>query len=283
MAARLCEHAGLPTSGLTLLHRHATGVYLIPQVPAVLRVSPAEEEPRLRTALTVTRWLTSHDIAVTEPLDVDQPLNHAGWTGTFWTYYPQHGRPAPPAHYLGGLLRSLHAVDTPPMTLPRYQPLASLAHSVAASTHLCGEDRQWLLHRRHELLDAYARLDFPLSEGMIHGDAYPGNTLWDSTTVRLGDWDECAIGPRELDLANTIHGHRRFGRSAEEVHDFLTAYGHDPLPWPGLRILLDIRDIHTLGAYIRRADMGDADAAHQLTHRLAALRCGDTAASWLIR
>lgn len=59
----------------------------------------------------------------------------------------------------------------------------------------------------------YARLDFPLGYGWIHGDAYPGNTLWDSDEALLADWDEVGTGPRELDLVNTHQG-ARFGDPA---------------------------------------------------------------------
>ncbi len=51
------------------------------------------------------------------------------------------------------------------------------------------------------VLTAYRQVDSALGLGFIHGDAYPGNTLWDGERVRLGDWDEVARGPRELDLA----------------------------------------------------------------------------------
>ncbi|MEY9211551.1 phosphotransferase enzyme family protein [Thermobifida halotolerans] len=279
---RLCERAGLPSHGLRLLHRHATGVYLIPDRSVVVRVSRASDRSRLHTAVQVARWLADHGIAVTEPLALDQPLVDNDQAATFWTYYPQYGRPTPPAHYLGTLLRRIHALGDPPLPLPRYQPLADLAHTLKASTCLSDDDRVWLLDRRNHLLSVYEQLDLHLGEGVIHGDAYPGNTLWDGDTVRLGDWDECAIGPRELDLANTVHGGRRFGRSSEAIQAFLTAYGQNILTWPGLHTLLDLRDLHTLGAYIRRADAGDQTAAAHLTHRLSTLRSGDATASWLL-
>ncbi|MGW7488995.1 phosphotransferase family protein [Streptomyces sp. NPDC054786] len=77
-----------------------------------------------------------------------------------------------------------------------------------------------------ELLDAYAHLDFPLGQGLVHGDAYPGKTLRDGSAATLGDWDEAAIGPRETDLANTFQG-VRFGRTPAQLRAFSDAYGYD--------------------------------------------------------
>ncbi|MBP5935345.1 phosphotransferase [Streptomyces sp. LBUM 1476] len=123
------------------------------------------------------------------------------------------------------------------------------------------------------------RTRFPLGHGHLHGDAYPGNTLWDERDVRLGDWDEAAVGPREIDLANTFQG-VRFGRTSAELDDFSSQYGYDLRRWPGLQVLCGIRDLHTLGSFIRRADRGDTAAAEQLSYRIETLRSTDTRARW---
>ncbi|MFE0179088.1 phosphotransferase family protein, partial [Streptomyces sp. NPDC059002] len=120
-----------------------------------------------------------------------------------------------------------------------------------------------------------------LGHGLIHGDAYPGNTLWDDkdSLARLGDWDEAAYGPRELDLANTFQG-VRFGRTAAQLRAFSTAYGYDLTQWPGTATLVAIRDLHTLGSFVRQADRGDTEASAQLAFRLGSLQTGDAASSW---
>ena len=128
-------------------------------------------------------------------------------------------------------------------------------------------DRRWLPAAVDQALEDYSRLDFPLGHGLLHGDAYPGNTLWDGARALLGDWDEAAFGPREIDLANTFQG-VRFGRTEAELSAFAHGYGYDPRPWPGLATLTTMRDLHTLGSFIRRADRGDAAAAAQLALRL---------------
>ncbi|MCZ0990410.1 aminoglycoside phosphotransferase family protein [Streptomyces diastatochromogenes] len=246
----------------------------------VVRVSLASQRQRLETAVSLTRWLVANDFPATEPVDVPQPLTYEPYVVTFWRHYPQPmDGGAPPAEHLGALLRALHAMPAPPIPLPQYQPLASLKNTVDSSTYLEPDLRAWLASRREELLDEYGCLDFPLGHGHIHGDAYPGNTLWAHQDVRLGDWDEAAVGPREVDLANTFQG-VRFGRTAEELDTFSHQYGYDIRQWPGLRVLCEIRDLHTLGSYIRRADRGDAAAAQQLSHRIETLRNRDDLAKW---
>ncbi|MEV4927880.1 phosphotransferase family protein [Streptomyces roseoverticillatus] len=85
----------------------------------------------------------------------------------------------------------------------------------------------------------------------MHGDAYPGNTLWDGESVRLGDWDEAATGPRELDLANTHQG-ARFGRTPAAIDAFTSAYGHSPWRLAGtFRPDLDARPSHPSHRYGR--------------------------------
>ncbi|MDO0936574.1 phosphotransferase [Streptomyces sp. DG2A-72] len=279
-AARMaCRASGLTDHSLVPLHHHATSVFLLAAEGVVVRVSPVSQQRRLTTAVSLTRWLVANGFPATEPVDVSQPVAYEPYVVTFWRHYPQPEHGAPPAGGLGDLLRTLHSLPSPPVTLPRYQPLASLKTAVESSTYLAPNQRAWLMESGQELLHAYGELDFPLGHGHIHGDAYPGNTLWDEQDVRLGDWDEAASGPREIDLANTFQG-VRFGRTSAELDDFSFRYGYDIRRWPGLPVLCGIRDLHTLGSFIRRADRGDTAAAEQLSYRIETLRNMDTRAKW---
>ncbi|UXX94200.1 aminoglycoside phosphotransferase family protein [Streptomyces sp. AD2-2] len=281
-AARMASRAaGLAEQPLTQLHQHATSVFLLTKDDVVVRVSPSSQQKRLETAVSLTRWLVANAFPATEPLAVPQPVAYDPYVVTFWRHYPQPEDDAPPVGRLGKLLRDLHDLPSPPLSLPQFLPLASLKSTVDSSTYLDSGQRAWLVERRDALLEEYGCLDFPLGHGHIHGDAYPGNTLWAHRDVRLGDWDEAAFGPREIDLANTFQG-VRFGRTAEELDTFSSRYGYDIRQWPGLQILCEIRDLHTLGSYIRRADRGDATAARQLSYRIETLRSRDDQAQWAV-
>ncbi|WP_406004575.1 phosphotransferase family protein [Streptomyces sp. NBC_00987] len=273
---------GLSTRSLASLHDHATTVFLLPEEDLVLRVAPKSRNAGMSRAVTLARWLTEQDLPVPEAADVPQPVLTPSHTVTFWTYYPQQSKmQAPGAKHLGSLLRRLHSLPAPPLGLPAWQPLTSLHEVLSNSTALGSDQAEWLLWRRQELLAQYDQLEFPLGQGMLHGDAYPGNCLWDerSSKVRLTDWDEASIGPREVDLANTYQG-VRFGRSQSELRAFRDSYGYDITKWSGLPVLKQIRELHTLGSYVRRADRNDLQALQELEFRITTLRQGDTRTLW---
>ncbi|UQI45897.1 phosphotransferase [Streptomyces sp. HU2014] len=54
---------------------------------------------------------------------------------------------------------------------------------------------------------------------------------------------------------------------------------YDPRDGQG-PLLIAIRDLHTLGSFIRRAGTGDTEATRQLEHRRSTLRSGHTTARW---
>jgi Phosphotransferase enzyme family len=165
-------------------------------------------------AIAVSRWLVEQGFPATEPLAVDQPAVIEGWAVTCWQHYPQGDRQPPEPWCLGELLRRLHVLPAlPGVDLPRYTPLASMARQ-AESTAFLAAGKTWLLGRREELLAAYHCLEFPLGHGRIHGDAYPGNLLWNGAGVVLGDWDEASFGPRELDLVDHRYPNARGRRGA---------------------------------------------------------------------
>ncbi|MFF2374823.1 phosphotransferase [Streptomyces xiamenensis] len=274
-----CRTLGLSSHGLHPLRRHATSVYLLPREGCVARVSAWAQREALARSVFVTRWLAEHGLPVTEPIGVSQPIDDPPYVISFWRHYSQPEGPPPSAGDLGKLLRHLHDLPSPPVELPRYQPLAALQSIVQRSTGMAGSDRVWLEEAITGVQESYGRLHFQLGEGLLHGDAYPGNTLWDGRTALLGDWDEIAFGPREIDLANTYQG-IRFGRTQQELTAFASAYQYDPARWPGLPVLVRMRDLHTLGSFIRRADEGDGAAKDQLAHRLGTLRSGERMARW---
>lgn len=275
-----CARVGLDASTARLLHQHATGIWLLPADRIVARISRSpDDRGRIARAVTITRWLAAQDFPATMPADVDQPVELSAASVTFWHYYLQVDRTPPGAAALGRLLRQLHQLPHPPVPLDDYMPLVRLGHALAGDTPLAGDDLAWLAERRLELVDAYGELRSELGVGWIHGDAYPGNTLWSGEQVILGDWDEVASGPRELDLVNTHQG-VRMGRSEADRRAFTDAYGWDVTAWSGFLVLRQIRDLHTLGAYIDRAGHGDALATNELNHRVRTLRVGDTTAQW---
>jgi aminoglycoside phosphotransferase (APT) family kinase protein len=272
--------AGLNTDGLQLVSNHATAVYLLPRERIVVRArGPRTLNAAVRT-VALTRWLDRCGLPVAQPVASLEPVAVDEHVLTWWVHYPQRPEWRPESGELGSILRRLHDLPPPPVSLPTYRPLASLIQTAAASTSMVAADKAWLKERIDILLEQYARLSFPLGPGgLLHGDAYPGNLLADGRLTRLGDWDEAARGPRELDLVNTYQG-IRFGRREDELTRFANTYGFDPRTWNGFPVLREMRDLHTLGSFIRRADALDQNASRQLAHRIATLRAGDQLARW---
>nr|WP_280218565.1 phosphotransferase [Nocardia neocaledoniensis] len=100
---------------------------------------------------------------------------------------------------------------------------------------------------------------WPLGHGLIHGDAWAGNLLWDTTRpphtqALLGDWDWAGIGPRKVDLIPTWHAAIRYGRDQAWVNDFIDTYRYDLTDYPdGYHLLRRMRDLVQLSGPLRRS------------------------------
>jgi hypothetical protein len=279
-----CREVSLDGRGALLLRRHSNAVFRLASGSVVARMAPAgTTTQRAGNAVRVTRWLTGLGFGCVEPLPgIERPVPAGGYVVTFWKHLPQGGD-RPPVAELGRLLRDLHAVGPAPFPLPETRPLGRLQQALDQTAGAAGEvlapvHREFLHRRSGELVDAYARLDFPLPTGLIHGDAHKGNLLWDAGRVVLCDWDSVSLGPREWDLVPTHHG-ARFGLTAAERAAFSAAYGHDLTRWSGFEVLRGLRDLFTLGAYIRNAATNPA-ARRELEHRLTSLLDGDRDRRW---
>jgi aminoglycoside phosphotransferase (APT) family kinase protein len=268
--------AELDARGARLIRLFGTAVYHLPAAGAVARIA-LETSPqavaRLATAVEVTRWLASIGFPAAEPLPVAQPVAAHDCVVTFWRYLAETGS-APSAAELGGLLRELHQLGPPPVTLPGYRPLTSVRRAIEASRGVGEDDRAWLRERCDHSLGAYDKLDFVLPAGMIHGDAWRGNLLRDGNRVVLLDWDTVSTGPREIDLVPTLQA-TRFGLPRSERDAFITAYGRDIRAWDGYPTLREVRELSTLSAILRDAHVNSA-AERELRIRIQSLRTGDS-------
>jgi hypothetical protein len=267
--------SGLDSSGARLIRLFATAVYHLPSADAVARiglVASPNSVAQLATSVRVARWLTETAFPTVEPLQVDQPVVSNGCVVTFWRYLPQHG-PAPGVDDLGLLLRQLHSLGPPPVSLPSYQPLVSVRRAIDASQAINDDERAWLKGRCDQLVAAYRQLAFPLGTGIIHGDAWRGNLLRDGQRVVLADWDGVSTGHREIDLIPTLQA-PRFGLREDERNAFIASYGRDIRSWDGYPVLRDIRELSTLSAILRNAH-ADAAAERELRVRLTSIRSGD--------
>lgn len=270
-----------PDDQPVLLRHHGTQVWHLPPADAVVRIAPDHQHEQARRSLALARWAREQGVGAVEPA-LDHTLHAPGLVATVWTYHQPHPTRAPDPADLGLLLRALHRAGTPPVPLPQHDPLGPLLATLDEATCLDPRTTADLRSRAQDLRAAYQELpESPLGTGPVHGDAWMGNVLLDVDNIaRLADWDESALAPRELDLANLFQGARRFGRTKTDLEAFTRAYGHDPRQWEGLQVLVGIRDLHTLGSYVRAGERGDQAALEQLYRRIDTL---DEPASWTTR
>ncbi|MEV6336244.1 aminoglycoside phosphotransferase family protein [Nocardia vinacea] len=278
-----CNEFGVDDRGAQLLHQRSNAVWMLPDCELVVRLAPNTDYRRERAeaAVTVTRWLAAAEepVALT-PASGDQPIAIGGAIATFWPYRPSDDQPGPAD--LGALVRRLHEFPVPSFPVPRYRPLRRLFEALALEDErlapaLAASDRAWLQERAEMLVATFARTRFPLGEGLIHADVHAENAVRDSGRWVLIDWDQCCVGPRELDLVSGLPDH--FHQPLDDRQEFAAAYGYDLLDWPDWTLLRDITELHSLGSYIRLAPSKLAAAA-ELNHRLQSLKTGNRDAIW---
>ncbi|PWU54787.1 hypothetical protein DLJ47_11825 [Micromonospora sp. S4605] len=283
-----CAEVGLSPVGAELIHHYSNAVYLLPAEHAVARLTMGAPEP-VRSSQAVTRWLVEQaQVSATAPLPGVMPVAiDAATTVSFWVYYPQpaSGRQFTSVH-LARVIRQLHDVDEVPFNLERWEPLASLRRAVREPDTACNlspEEHSWLLDHLEDVRSQVRALDSPLGYGVIHGDAWAGNLLWDTgagpDAVVLGDWDWVSYGPREVDLIPSWHAAIRYGRGQSWADAFAEVYGYDLARWDGFATLLHMRDLVQLSGPLRRA--GDSPAfVEVLRERVAGVRNGVGDAVW---
>lgn len=289
---RACTARGLDATGIRLLHHYSNAVILLPSEGAVARVATSfHDTAQIKRSQDITRWLVDeHHFPATRPLTGSELVElNTKTTVSFWVYYPQPSSPPPlTSTHMARLLAALHAISHPPHDLPRWLPLDSLHHALhddTAAQALDDTDRDWLLRRIDEIREELATVDWPLGQGLIHGDAWAGNLLWAPSTahrrddVLLGDWDRVCHGPREVDLIPTWHATHRYGKGPDWTRDFVHHYGHDLTGWPGLPSLLAMRDLAQISGPLRRAPHSPPHA-QALRQRISGLRAGDTSTIW---
>ncbi|MEV6153983.1 aminoglycoside phosphotransferase family protein [Nonomuraea sp. NPDC052129] len=274
----------MPMDEARLLRRHSNALFVIPGLDVLIRIATNPDAlGQIRSSVKVTHWLAERDFPCVVPAEVEgQPYVIRDHVVSFWRYVEAVPAPAPSSKELGDILRRLHAQPLSVGVGRFADPLGSVTQAVeAAPDEVSQNHRDWLANRIAQLRRAWAEVEFPHPPGLIHGDAHPNNQLRDSSgRVVLGDWDHVAAGPPEWDLMQIHYMHRRFGHvSAGQLDEFADAYGWDIREWPGLDLLIAIRELNGLSPYIRTASAKEF-SRKELAHRVDSLQAGDTAARW---
>ena len=276
-----CASVGLNGDGAQVLYDRANTVYKLARQPIVARLRyappPSPWPARISVSVRVTAWLNSLGFPAVRPLDVEQPVIAHGYIVTFWHYLDATERPWEDVDSLGHLLRQLHKLPAPPLDLPTASPLGSLPDDTERCTWLTDDQRSWLRSRYQDLQLKYADTTWALGCGMIHGDANAENLIHTRDHVVLSDWDSVSYGPREQDIVPTSIRYR-FGHPKAQWDQFCAAYGVHPADLPGLTVLRQMRELRSLGPYIRTTHSPHAKA--EVNRRIADLISGTQTEPW---
>jgi Phosphotransferase enzyme family len=279
--AEACAKVGLDANGARVIYARSNTVYRLAGRPVVVRLryapGSAEWMTRIAASVAVTSWLASQAFPTVRPLDVGQPVTARGYIVTFWLYVPRVGKQSRDIGVLGRLLRQLHSLPDPPVRLPTAKPLGSVCEDTQRCDWLADAQRSWLLARCSELERQYAETPWTLGRGLLHGDAYTENLIPTRGGAVLADWDGVSHGPREQDLAPLSIGYR-FGRPSSEWDRLCQAYGVEPRGLAGLPVLQQMRELRTLGGYLRAA--GHLQARAEAAQRIADLMTGTQKQPW---
>jgi aminoglycoside phosphotransferase (APT) family kinase protein len=277
-----CGAADLSADSARLLRLGSNAVYRL-KAPVVARIArPAADITPARRMIAVARWLESADYPAVRALPLEQPVIIDSHAVTFWEAVSEEGDEYATIDQVAEVIARLHKMTAPEeLDLPALRPFRNARQRIAESRWLAEDDRAWMTGELARLEAEYARLDFALPRGVIHGDANIGNVLRDDQgNPVVIDLDDFATGPREWDLILTAIYYDRFGwHTREEYETFTRIYGYDLLQWPGYPVLAEIREFIMVTWMILKADEGDRTSA-EARKRLTALRTGASRKDW---
>lgn len=276
--------AELSPDDLRLLRAPAdNAVIAIPNRGLVARVAVSTaHRDRLARELAVADWLAERHIRAIEPAapaPTPQLVIVDGRVISWWTYLPTTQRGS--YSDLGLLLRALHHQPPPWPTLPALDPWARVPHQISAAIGLPVADRQTLHRHWQQLRHRWDASRWPHEPGVVvHGDAYPGNTLYWQTETYLLDFEDACIGPPAWDVASVLGAATVGWIDADVYAQFCNRYGADLRTEPEIDLLVDIVLFRRTCWYASRTGREPA-VIPVVRHRIATLADPSLPKRWL--
>ena len=278
-----CAATGLSADGARLLRLGSNAVYRL-AVPVVVRIARPDADPEsARRTVAVARWLQSAGYPAGRAIEIDQPVITASHAVTFWEAISDDGSEYATIAEVAHAIARLHKLTAPDdLHLPELAPFENAGCRIADSEWLSPGDRDYMTRELARLQGEYARLDFVLPRGVIHGDANIGNVLHDEHgNPVVIDLDGFAIGPSEWDLIQTALFYDHYGwHTRAEYETFIRVYGYDIMQWPGYPVLASIREFIQVTWMIQKSGESEKTAA-EARKRISALRSGASRKDWL--
>jgi aminoglycoside phosphotransferase (APT) family kinase protein len=249
--------------------------------PVIVRIGrPDSDNASADLTVAVARWLESVGYPAVRALGVDQPVVVDGRAVTFWEALSDEYATV---EEVADVFARLHKLTAPAsLHLPELEPFADADKRIAESAWLSGEDREYMASELGRLREEYARLEFVLPYGVIHGDANIGNVLHDRHgKPAVIDLDDFCTGPREWDLIQTALFADRYGwHTREQYNAFVHIYGYDIMQWAGYPVLADVREFIQVTWIVQKAGENER-TADEARKRINTIRTGGSREEWL--
>jgi Ser/Thr protein kinase RdoA (MazF antagonist) len=269
---------GAPDAETVLARFGQNALYAVPELRLLLRVARPTTAPKKITRMVAfARALSAAGMPTALPADrsdIEQPIILPGGIVSLWDLYDvDPGCQVSPAD-LGGMLRRFHDTAAPLEDLVEpWEPLAMIRARLAAAERdgIDGALLEPLLGQLQFLESALPDLVSRLGVGVIHGDAHFGNVLClPGHDLRIIDFDEISIGPREWDLVPALVTRRRFTMSATDYRSFVDGYGYDISTSPDALTFIALREMGMTTWLLQQYGADDLIDA-EIRHRIATI------------
>jgi aminoglycoside phosphotransferase (APT) family kinase protein len=239
----------------------------------IARIAREGQQAAARREVAVSRWLNASGVAAAVTIEhIEQPVEVAGRSVTFWEELPQHQQGD--LMQVARTLKRLHTLPIPDdIPLGDLSPFVRLDERIKGALTISDDDRAWLRARLSELEQKWAALAPGLPTCVVHGDAWADNVVaTDDGQVILLDLERCSVGPNEWDLVSTAVKYVTYGRiDRGQYIQFSEAYGFDVTTWHGFTLLRDIRELR-MTCYASQQAAAHERIKHEAQLRVDCLR-----------
>src|SRR4051794_23559843 len=205
-AMSVATSLGLTVDDAVVLNSSNRLVVRLLPCDVVARVSPIGWFSAAREVELARRLAQETDapIAQLDPRVDPRIVARDGFEIAMWTYLDAaQSRELPPREYAHALELLHGALVRIDMSAPHFTDrLAEIQRWLVdgdTTPDLADEDRELLLERLE--LPTRLRSDRGVAEQLLHGEPHPGNVLTTESGPRFIDFENCARGPIEFDLA----------------------------------------------------------------------------------
>lgn len=277
-----CREVGLNSEGAEMARLGENAMYRLASAPVMVRIGRSVEAGRKEAR--IAQWLASHQFPAVRLAGVEQPLVFDDLVVTFWEFI-EESEPTVAGGELGDVLRRLHTIPEPSdLSLPFFSPMPKVEQRLSnIGSLLAEEDYTFLKQRRQELEEQFAKLDFDLGFGPVHGDYHKANLMRDrSGAVKLIDFEDFCWGPREWDVCvYAVRFHAMRWETEDEYAAYVSAYGFDPLNWPGFPVVRAVRELN-MTTWLAQQLGQSAEIDAEVRQRIADLRDDQAPRNWRI-